>query len=90
MIGCNPVTGRTKGLTTHLNMVYNSGSLHHLLSLMSNLTLPQKSVRRSVGLPPDFWKVASKLGNGNATLGIKRALIAVSQVIKQESKCPDQ
>ncbi len=41
---------------------------------MLNLTLPQKSVRRTVALPPDFWEVAKLLGEGNATLGLKRAL----------------
>ena len=45
---------------------------------MQNLSLPQKPIRRSVSLPPDFWKAAAELGSGNATLGLKRALAIIS------------
>ena len=39
-----------------------------------NLLIPQKAIRRTVTLPPDFWAAAKQLGEGNATLGLKRAL----------------
>ena len=45
-------------------------------SLDLNLLIPQKAVRRTVALPPDFWRAAKQLGEGNTTLGLKRALVA--------------
>jgi hypothetical protein len=45
-------------------------------SLDLNLLIPQKPIRRTVALPPDFWEAAKQLGEGNTTLGLKRALVA--------------
>jgi hypothetical protein len=41
-----------------------------------DLNLPQKSIRRTVALPTDFWEAAKQLGEGNTTLGLKRAITA--------------